>query len=79
MTMANVRKGQREQGGGTALAAHRWLSYEEACSVVGVTRSTADKWRQTGRCFPVKRLPNASLRVREDQLVEWLEQLPEAQ
>jgi predicted site-specific integrase-resolvase len=61
----------------TAVAA-KWLAYEDACERVGVTRSTADKWRRTGRCFPTKKLPNGSLRVREDLLAAWLDQLPEA-
>jgi predicted DNA-binding transcriptional regulator AlpA len=61
----------------TAKAA-KFLTLEEACQEIGVSRSTMDKWRATGRCPAFRKLPNGSLRVSADVFAAWLAELPVA-
>jgi predicted DNA-binding transcriptional regulator AlpA len=54
-----------------------WMTYEEVLAEVGVTRSTMDKWRVTGRGPKFKKLPNGKLRARRADVEQWLDLLPE--
>ena len=56
----------------------RWFTLEEVCEVIGVTRSTFDKWRAKGAAPRMLRLPNGSLRIEVEDLNAWLAALPEA-
>lgn len=53
----------------------RWLTVDEVCERIGISRSTWDKWRARRTGPPCKRLPNGSLRCREDHLDRWLDEL----
>jgi predicted DNA-binding transcriptional regulator AlpA len=53
------------------------MTYEEVLAEVGVTRSTMDKWRVTGRGPKFKKLPNGKLRARRADVEQWLDLLPE--
>lgn len=55
-----------------------WLTAAEARQVLGVPKSTWQTWLATGRGPETRRLPNGQLRIREDWLEDWLEQLPAA-
>lgn len=55
-----------------------WMTYEEVLEEVGVSRSTMDKWRLTGRAPRFKKLPNGQLRLKRPEFEQWLESLPEA-
>jgi predicted DNA-binding transcriptional regulator AlpA len=55
-----------------------WMTYEEVLEEVGVSRSTMDKWRLTGRAPRFKKLPNGQLRLKRPDFEQWLESLPEA-
>ena len=54
-----------------------WLTVTEVCRLLGISRSTWDKWHATGRAPRAKKLPNGSLRTREDWLSLWIDDLPE--
>ena len=53
-----------------------WINYVQAMNVLGVGRSTLDGWRKSGLLVFVK-LPNGQLRIRRDDVDEWLESLAE--
>lgn len=61
----------------TTTKSSTWLSVEQVCDTLGVSRSTWDKWVSKGCAPRAKRLPNGSLRVFHRWLDEWLEALPE--
>ena len=44
----------------------------------GVSRDTFYRWRQLGVAPPAIRLPNGALRVRRDDFLRWLDNLPGA-
>ena len=44
----------------------------------GVSRDTFYRWRQLGVAPPAIRLPNGELRVRRDDFLHWLDNLPGA-
>ena len=50
----------------------KYLTYEEACDLLGVARSTMDRWRAANQGPRFTKLPNAQLRIREDDLVAWM-------
>jgi predicted DNA-binding transcriptional regulator AlpA len=56
----------------------RWYTLVEACEIIGVTRSTFDKWRVKGVAPRALKLPNGSLRIEVEDLEAWLASLPEA-
>lgn len=49
----------------------RLLRLEEVLVMLGVARSTWDRWRRCGLTPPLVALPNGSLRVWESDLVRW--------
>ena len=51
------------------------MTVEQVCLYLGVSRDTWDKWRSKGTGPKARRLPNGSLRVREEDLAAWFEQL----
>jgi len=55
-----------------------WLTLEDACQRLGVSRHTMSKWRARGVGPSFKKLPNGSLRIRHTDLDTWERQLPEA-
>ena len=54
-----------------------FLTLQEVCDRLQVTRSTIDKWRATGRAPQFRKLPNGSLRCESVAFEDWLEDLPE--
>jgi excisionase family DNA binding protein len=56
----------------------RWYTLQEACEIIGVTRSTFDKWRAKGVAPRALKLPNGSLRIEVEDLDAWLAALPVA-
>lgn len=53
----------------------KWLTTQEVCERLAVSYDTYAKWRGKGVAPRAKRLPNGSLRTREDWLDEWMEAL----
>jgi excisionase family DNA binding protein len=53
----------------------RLMTVEQVCEYLGVSRDTWDKWRTKGTSPKARRLPNGSLRVSEDDLAVWVEEL----
>lgn len=54
-----------------------WLNYFQVMDIVGVSRSTLDGWRSSGR-LTFSKLPNGQLRIRRAEVDAWLEGLVEA-
>jgi excisionase family DNA binding protein len=54
-----------------------WMTLEEVCDEIGVSRSTIDKWRAKGKGPAWRRLPSGRLRIRRQDLDAWLDALPE--
>lgn len=54
-----------------------WMTLEEACDELGITRSTMDKWRVTGRGPAWRKLPSGRLRIKRTDFEAWLDALPE--
>jgi len=52
-----------------------WMTYQEVCDELGVTRNTIDKWKRSGRFIEGKRLPNGQLRYRREDLELFMESL----
>ncbi|SOD73287.1 excisionase family DNA binding protein [Jatrophihabitans sp. GAS493] len=53
------------------------LTVAEVCEELGVSRSTFYEWRVKGRAPRCLRLPNGELRVRRDELENWLDSCEE--
>lgn len=53
----------------------RWLTTKEACELLQVSPDTFAKWRGKRVGPPARRLPNGSLRFREDEVLAWLDDL----
>lgn len=60
-----------------ATSTKRWLTNPEVCERLGVSKDTMSKWRARGAAPPFKKLPNGTLRVREDDLEDWEAALPQ--
>ena len=54
-----------------------WLSVQQVCECLGVSTSTFYKWRASRKGPRTKRLPNGELRVRQDWLNDFMDDLPE--
>lgn len=54
-----------------------WMTLDDVCDELGVSRSTIDKWRVTGRGPVFRRLPSGKLRIRRADYEAWLDALPE--
>jgi excisionase family DNA binding protein len=52
-----------------------WMSLEDACEEIGVSRSTMDKWRSTGRGPAFRKLPSGKLRIKRVEFDAWLDDL----
>ncbi len=53
----------------------RHLTVAEVCAELGIARSTFYDWRQARKAPRCIRLPNGDLRVREQDLEDWLDGL----
>lgn len=51
------------------------MTVEQVCEYLVVSRDTWDKWRTKGTGPKARRLPNGSLRVAEEDLAVWVEEL----
>ncbi|MEU5838363.1 helix-turn-helix domain-containing protein [Streptomyces diacarni] len=54
------------------------LTVDEVCGDLGIARSTFYDWRQKGRGPRCIRLPNGSLRIRRNDLENWLSDCEDA-
>ncbi|WP_446750116.1 helix-turn-helix transcriptional regulator [Streptomyces sp. SceaMP-e96] len=48
------------------------MTVDEICAELQVSRSTFYDWRQKGRAPRCVKLPNGSLRIRRNDLENWL-------
>ncbi|GAA4935647.1 hypothetical protein GCM10023224_15520 [Streptomonospora halophila] len=55
-----------------------WLTVDEICRELHISRSTFNTWRAKGRGPRCLKLPNGALRIRRVDLDRWLETLEEA-
>jgi len=53
----------------------KWLTTQETCKLLQVSPDTFAKWRAKRVGPPARRLPNGSLRFREDLVLDWLDGL----
>ena len=53
----------------------RLMTVEQVCDYLEVSRDTWDKWRAKGTGPRARRLPNGSLRISEDDLAVWVDDL----
>jgi len=53
----------------------RLMTVEQVCDYLEVSRDTWDKWRSKGTGPQARRLPNGSLRITEDDLAAWVDEL----
>ena len=51
------------------------MTVEQVCDYLEVSRDTWDKWRSKGTGPQARRLPNGSLRISEDDLAAWVDEL----
>jgi len=51
-----------------------WLSVNELCVTLGITRSTFDRWLKKGEVPPYRRLPSGKLLFHPADVQEWLDQ-----
>ncbi|WP_201296759.1 AlpA family transcriptional regulator [Nocardiopsis sp. FR26] len=56
---------------------HSWLTVDDVCAELGVSRSTFHDWRAKRRAPKCTKLPNGSLRIRRSDYDRWLERLEE--
>jgi hypothetical protein len=54
-----------------------WLSVQQVSAQLGISTSTFYKWRASQKGPRAKRLPNGDLRIREDWLNDFMNELPE--
>lgn len=75
-----------EQKGRVMTTTHRrtpsttaWMSLEDLCDELGISRDTAYKWSSSGPAsgrFPeYRKLPNGQIRIRRDWFEEWVNSL----
>ena len=50
-----------------------WLTVEEVCAELKISRRTFDRWRATGKAPRCKPLPGGTLRIRRSWLEAWLD------
>ncbi|MGH3186577.1 MAG: helix-turn-helix transcriptional regulator [Streptosporangiaceae bacterium] len=49
-----------------------WLTVDEICTELKISRRTFDRWRATGKAPRCQPLPGGTLRIRRSWLEEWL-------
>ncbi len=52
-----------------------YLSIKELCSQLQISRSTLDQWRTRGEAPKSFRLPNGTIRFRQSDVEQWLNEL----
>ena len=52
-----------------------WLTVDEVCTELKISRRTFDRWRAIGKAPRCKPLPGGTLRIRRSWLDEWLDTL----
>jgi excisionase family DNA binding protein len=50
-----------------------WLTVDEICAELKISRRTFDRWRATGKAPRCKPLPGGTLRIRRSWFDEWLD------
>ena len=63
----------------TSASSGRWMTIEEFCEELNVSRGVAYKWSAAGPAsgrFPkFRKLPNGRIRIRRDWFEEWIDRL----
>ena len=58
------------------IEARGWMSINDLCQELGITRDTAYKWSsagtESGRFPEFRKLPNGQIRIRRDWFEEWV-------
>jgi excisionase family DNA binding protein len=52
-----------------------WLTVDEFCEEMGISRSTFYDWKAKGRAPRVRKLPNAKLRIDRTDIKAWYDAL----
>ncbi len=52
-----------------------YLSFEEVCELLSVSRSTLNQWRKDNRFPSFRRMPNRSLVVHRSEVTAWFDTL----
>jgi excisionase family DNA binding protein len=55
-----------------------WMSVEEFCGELGISRDTFYDWRKKGRAPRCAKLPNGSLRIRRSEYEKFMSALEDA-
>jgi excisionase family DNA binding protein len=63
------------RGRKAVVAKSTFLTFQEVCEMLSVSRSTLNQWRSDGRFPEMTRLPNGSLVIRTSVLDEWIDGL----
>lgn len=61
------------EGNNSDMAARRHLTVEALCQELNISRRTFYEWRAKNRAPRCIKLPNGELRIRQDDLDDWLE------
>lgn len=56
----------------------KWLTNDDICTILNISPRTLEKWRARDKGPQMLRLPNGTLRTREDWFQAWLDELPGA-
>lgn len=56
-------------------ARRTWLTVDEFCEEMGISRSTFYDWKAKGRAPRVRKLPNAKLRIDRADIKTWYDAL----
>lgn len=78
------KRSQRVAAGGDMArhgrsSAKRFVTIDEVCDDLGISRSTYYAWRASGKSPVGKKLPNGSIRIPISTYETWLESLEEDQ
>ena len=63
----------------TNIEPHGWMSINDLCEELNITRDTAYKWSsagaESGRFPQFRKLPNGQIRIRRDWFEDWVSSL----
>ncbi len=64
-------------GRATTSGSGAWLTVDEVCQELSISRSTFNDWRAKRRAPKCLKLPNGELRIRRIDFDRWIEALKE--
>ena len=71
-----VRKFQSQNRKGKIVNKIEWLTLDQTCDFLGISRSTLNDWRIKDKAPQFLKLPNGQLRIKRLVLETWVENLP---